>query len=506
MNNNRYYFCKKKLQDFDIHILDTLSPELKALILFLLEKVEPLSIEVSELKIENAELKIENAELKIENAELKSRLNQNSSNSSRPPSSDSYRKIIKNGYKEPTKPQGGQRGHTGNTLKQVETPDEIIKCSPKTCNCGHEFCGNEEKVNQTIRQVFEIPQPKMHVIEYQVFDYKCPICGEIHSGNAPIGVNAPVQYGNMVKSLVVFMNNELKLPLNKIRLFFKNTFGNEINESTITTILSDCYSKLEATETKIKEELTLSSVCHADETGIRIENKLNWLHVFSTSLYTYLFAHSKRGKEAVESEQSIIPNFKNWLVHDCWASYFNFDKSKHALCNAHIIRELQAVIDNDINGNAQWAKDMQNYLIKLLNMDFEDRIKNKISLDQEYYKICKLGLIAEPLPEKIKNKRGRAKKSKARNLLCRLIKYKKNILAFAYNENVPFTNNQAERDLRPAKIKLKISNSFRSNSGANAYARIQSFISTAKKNGKNIITEIYNTFNGYNFITNAEAS
>jgi transposase len=471
------------LQSIDTQILETASPEIKSLVLFLLDKI---------------------SQLERENAELRSRLNQNSSNSSRPPSSDGYKKIIKNTIKEGTKSQGGQTGHKGKTLQQVECPDEIVKCIPSKCNCGHEFCGSEDKVNQTIRQVFEIPQPKMRVIEYQILGYKCPICGKIHSGEPPKGVNAPVQYGNMVKSLVVFMNNELKLPFNKIKLFFKNVFGNEINESTVAGILSDCYDKLEATEAKLKEHLRESSVAHADETGIRIAKDLSWLHVFSTSLYTYLFVNSKRGKVAIDSQQSIIPQFKNWLVHDCWASYFNFDNSKHALCNAHLLRELQAVIDNDKTEKSLWAQEMKDYLLKLHNMNFEERIRNRSLLDKEYYQICRHGLMAEPPPEKTKNKRGRTKNTKARNLVCRLIKYKKNVLAFAYNENVPFTNNQAERDLRPAKIKLKILNTFRSNSGADAYARIQSFISTAKKNGKNILTETYNTFNGHNFITQLE--
>jgi transposase len=282
-----------------------------------------------------------------------------------------------------------------------------------------------------------------------------------------------------------------------------------MNESTVVRAQNDCYEKrlvslvepLSETESRIKEHLQSGHVGHVDETGIRIHKKLNWLHVFSSLRATYLFVHPKRGKAAIDSGQSIIPAFKNWLVHDCWNSYFHFRDARHALCNAHIIRELQSVIDNDENATSSWANEMQNLLLEVHRRDFSERIKNQLFINQTYYKICRQGLAAEPPAKKSKNKRGKIKNSKARNLLHRFIKHKQSILAFAYNENVPFTNNLAERDIRPAKIKLKISNVFRSDKGARSYARIQSFISTARKNGKNILSEIYNTFNGKNFIT-----
>ena len=469
--------------------------QLKQLVLFLLDKVEQLSNE-------NAALKIANEELKIANEELQARLNQNSQNSSRPPSSDGYRKVAKLNKKETIKPQGGQAGHKGDTLCQVDNPDEIVSCRPSRCTCGHEFIAQEEMVLQTKRQVFEIPQPKLLVTEYQIFGCKCPACGKRNQGEAPNHVNSFVQYGNMVKSFVVLMNNEYKMPMQKIRQLFKMMYGCDLNESTVVTMLGSCYDKLSQTEEIIKKKIKDSEIGHVDETGIRIEKKLNWLHVFSTELWTYLFAHPKRGKEAIESSQSILPDFKNWLMHDCWATYFNFAQAKHVLCNAHIIRELQAVIDNNKNGADCWAKKMQDFLIDLHNTDYCERIKNQFSINRTYFEICRQGLAAEPPPIKEKGKRGKVKKSKARNLLHRLIIHKNNILAFAFNEHVPFTNNLAERDLRPAKIKLKISNVFRSKNGADYYARIQGFISTARKNGKNILEELCNTFCGYNFITN----
>jgi len=478
--------------------------ELKKMLFEALQQIFVMEKEIEQLKEENlkiSKLEAENKALMAENDELKARLNQNSSNSSKPSSSDGYKKIEKQYKRESPKLRGGQVGHKGGTLLQIANPDNTIKHLPSVCSCGHQFSEADKTSIQSKRQVFEIPEPKLIVTEHQSYGCKCPKCGKITKGAFPDKVNAPVQYGDRVKSFVIFMDNELKVSKKNIGQFFLNLFGYAINESAITTMLSDFSKKLLPTEEKIKEKIKSSEVGHADETGIRVDKKLNWLHVLSTSLYTYLFVHEKRGKVAMRSEESIIPDFKNWLVHDCLPTYFGFDNVTHSFCNAHIVRELQSVIDNDKDGLKKWAKKLQDFLLSLNEMEFSERIKKRLAISEEYYRICKEGFVIEPPPKKEKGKKGRPKSTKSRNLLCRLAKYKKAVLAFAFNENVPFTNNQAERDLRPAKVKLKVSNCFRSSDGAKHYARIQGFISTAKKNHKNIMTEIYNTFNGYNFIT-----
>ena len=186
---------KKKLEKIDPNIIDTSEPEfLKELVLSLFDRIEQLS---------------------AENAELKARLNQNSQNSSRPPSSDGYRKTAKTSPKETSKPHVGQIGHKGNTQRQVSNPDHIVCCSPTKCSCGHEFMATDEKILQSKRQVFEIPQPKLVVTEYQIFKCKCSHCGKISQGESPQDVNSAVQYGNMVKAFVVLMNNEYKMPMQK---------------------------------------------------------------------------------------------------------------------------------------------------------------------------------------------------------------------------------------------------------------------------------------------------
>ena len=295
------------------------------------------------------------------------------------------------------------------------------------------------------------------------------------------------------------LSTTYKLPYKKIQQLFQDLFGYSVNESTVYSANKRCYDELAQSEKEILESLLKEQVVHADETGIKVGKENYWLHTLSSILFTYQFVHKKRGREAFISESSILGNLINWLVHDCWSSYFNIEKIKHALCCAHLLRELQGVIDN--NENNKWAKDLKRFLLEVKDIDFPKRILARVSIEKRYQNICELGNNTEPFPIKTPGKRGKPKKSKARNLVERLIKHQDAVLAFAFNKEVPFTNNQAERDLRPAKLKLKISNCFRSEEGAEIYARIESFVSTARKNNKNIFNELKGTFDGQNFLT-----
>lgn len=462
----------------------------------LLKQVKILTKRVEQLEEfekENKLLRAENAILKTENAELKARLNSNSKNSSKPPSSDGYTKKPAFPKKKGGK-QGGQNGHMGSTLKQVCAPDKIIECPPGKCMCGHYFSGLKlaEK-----RQVFELPKPKLEVTEYQILKGTCPVCGTQKSGEAPENVNSPVQYGHNAKALSVLLNVHYKLPFNKVQGLFGDIFGCQINKSTVLSATKNCYDKLETSEEEIKKQVTNSNVAHADETGIRVEGRLHWLHTATTSLYTYLFVHNKRGKLALESEKSILQNFKGWLVHDCWESYFKFIKIKHAICGAHILRELEGLIENH---DTKWAKVFKSFIMSVYLMPFEERDRQENKIRARFDTICAIGEKSEPPPEK-KEGKGRMKRTKGRNLVERLIREKNAVLAFAFNVDVPFTNNLAERDIRPVKTKQKVSNCFRTIQGSEIYARIESFISTARKNNKDVYSELCDTFEGYNFLT-----
>lgn len=463
------------------------------LISALLKRIDELT-----LRLDQAEKRI--VALEAENSELKARLSSNSKNSSKPPSSDGYTK--KPAFPKQAKGKhGGQIGHSGNTLHQSQKPDQIVSCKPANCTCGHSFSEQEMELSEK-RQLFELPQPKLEVTEYQIYKGTCPDCGLSHKGLAPVGVNSPVQYGNNVKALAVLLNVQYKLPFKKVQQLFGDLFSCPINESSVYSASLQCYKDLDESEQIIKSKVAKNNVVHVDETGLRVEGLLRWLHTASTSLYTYLFVHDKRGGQALQSDKSIINNFTGWLVHDCWGSYFKFTGTKHALCGAHILRELQAEIET---GQSKWAKTLKTFLMHVYEMPFQQRAVQRQKITSRYKRICQFGLKAEPPPIKTPRKRGRMKRTKARNLVERLIREQDAVIAFAFNEEVPFTNNLAERDIRPVKVKQKISNCFRSFKGAEIYARIEGFVSTARKQKRNVFSELCHTFDGYNFVTEGVA-
>jgi transposase len=391
----------------------------------------------TEVKSENADLKAKNADLEARITELEARLNSNSRNSNMPPSSDGYRKKPAL-PKERKGKQGGQKGHKGRTLHQVEHPDNIVKHKPAPC-CGHEIPDSKLVIAEK-RQVFDFPQPQLEITEHQILKGQCPKCGKWHKGTAPEGVNAPVQYGNGVKAYAVLLNVHFNLPFKKIQLLFSDLFGYPINESTVYSAGRQCYEKLQETEEAIKLRIAESDVAHADETGVRVQAKLHWLHTATSLLFTYLFMHAKRGALALTSDKSILDKITGWLVHDCWSSYFSFDNMKHAICGAHILRELEGLAES---GQSKWAKVFKTFLMSVYMMPFEERVKRRQHIEARYTLICGIGERAEPPPGITTGKRGRYKRTKGRNLVERLIREQNAILSFAFNEGVPFTNNLA---------------------------------------------------------------
>lgn len=425
-------------------------------------------------------------------AELEARLNQNSGNSHKPPSSDGLQKKpkVKPAFpRSKGKQSGGQAGHRGKTLEMVAVADRFHPLLPSHCSCGQRLSASGAEVLAT-RQVFDLPEPKLEVTEYQQLACHCPACGSYHQGAFPAEVRASVQYGPGVHALMVLLNVAFKLPINQVRRLFGDLYGYAINDHTIIKATRKCYEQLAGSEQAIKNKLLASLVVHFDETGMRIAGKLHWLHTACTQAYTYLFVHPKRGKEALEDTPSILPDFTNWAVHDCWASYFNFDQCLHAICGAHILRELEALREKRI----QWASWFQRYLMTLYRLSEEG--KSQLSPDQYQKAFALFQTIwtyadqIEPQPKKQKGKRGRPKATKGRNLLMRFKEHQTALLAFAIHQAVPFTNNQGERDLRPAKTKQKVSGCFRTIEGANIFARILGFVSSTRKQKQNVFQEI----------------
>ena len=384
---------------------DQVISELTKTVDFLARKVDSLTGRLTELETENSDLK-------AEIARLKAQININSRNSSKPPSSDGYKKKPAFPRKKKGK-QVGITGHKGRTLQQVEHPDKTVKHKPGPCNCGHVFCDEELSVAET-RQVFDLPQPKLEVIAHQLLKGQCPVCGKWHKGSAPKGVNAPVQYGQGVKALTTLLNVDYRIPFKKIQTLFSDLFGYAINASTVYSASRQCHIKLKETTEIIKSKIIEAITAHADETGIRVEEMLRWLHAATTEFYTYFFVHEKRGRLALESEQSILNNLSGWLVHDCWGSYFNFKELHHALCGAHILRELEGLIENE---QSKWARVFKTFLMHVYEMPMEERIKRRQQIESRYTLICAMGEKADPPPRKTPGKKGRYKRTKGRNLV-----------------------------------------------------------------------------------------
>ena len=452
---------------------------------------------LSEVLLRLLDLEAENLALRTENAELRSRLGLNSQNSSKPPSSDGL-------AKKPALPKvgggkvGGQKGHVGHTLERVATPDAIVLHHAEVCSCcGRVFDGSELCHELGSRQVFDMPEPKLTVIEHKVFGTFC--CGQVHRGTYPNGVNAPVQYGVRIHALSALLNTDYRLPFGKISQLLEDLYGYGLSEATLSSANERVFEALAAVEGQIKAAVVQSEVVHFDETGMRVAGKLQWFHTACTTTLSYLFVHAKRGKEALRDSKSVIKEFHNWAIHDCWASYFDFTQAKHGLCNAHILRELTALQES----GSLWAAEMHTFLLELyvLSQKATQILPDKSKYYAEYARICAHADEQEPQP--IKKPKGKPKNSKGRNLRNRLLKHQDAVLAFAFEKNVPFSNNTAERDIRHVKVKQKVAMSFRTFNGAEVYARIQSFVATTRKQAQNSFQQLCRILNGeeYTFQT-----
>ena len=457
-------------------------------------KLSSLLSKYEAVKSRESTLLEENEALKARNSELERIMKSNSTNSHKPPSTDMYKPKSKAVFSSPKikKRHGGQVGHKGKTLQAVANPDFEFDMRPSTCTCGMTLEGVKGEIVE-IRQVFDVPEPRLEVTQYNKMSCTCPNCGTQNSGAFPDGVDAYVQYGNGVRAYAVVLNTSYNVPFRKVSQLFDDQYGYDINVSTLISANEICYVNLEQTEISIKHAVTQTRVVHFDETGISVAGKRIWLHDASTPELTYQFVSEHRGNLAIGSEAGVIAQFKGWAIHDCYGTYFTFENCKHGLCNAHILRELEAQIE----GGRKWAKRMQDLLWELYEKSNKGRsiVVEFAPYSLLYDDICKQADTEEPQPlPRAKEQRGKIKQTKGRNLLDRLVKHKLAVLAFAQHPEVPYTNNQAERDIRPAKTKLKVSGGYRAKSGAEQYARIQGFISTCRKQGQNVYDMIKKSF------------
>lgn len=438
------------------------------------------------------------AALTIRVQELEDRISRDSHNSSKPPSSDGMRKTPKSLRQKSDKSSGGQKGHVGTTLCLSDTPNTIVVHTPSHCQqCGN---GLESVASHSFsrRQVYDLPPLSLVVTEHRTFKKVCPGCQSVNEAPFPEGVPQSVQYGTRLKAICVYLQQYQLLPFQRTQELLSDLCGCPISEGTLANCLITCHEQLADVESRIKRAIHEAPVGHFDETGIRIQKRLHWLHTASTTSLTFLSTHAKRGKAALDAI-GILPNFRGTAIHDAFASYFGYSCS-HGLCNAHLLRELLFFKEQK---GYPWAEPFLTLLLCIKESVQIARSHQNSSLsttdltrfEENYQALLDEGL--QMHPEMVPSgKRGRPKQSPAHNLLMRLTTHRKAVLRFMYDFRVCFDNNQAERDLRMAKVRQKISGCFRSCDHAQIFCRIRGYISTLRKQGISVMMALQRAFQG----------
>jgi transposase len=425
-------------------------------------------------------------------ATLEKRSKKNSRNSSKPPSSDGLSKpprttsLREKGQNK----SGGQLGHKGETLEQTQHPDLITEHKLKTCpHCSCRF-SPKSFVRHIKRQVFDIPKPSLLVTEHLAEVRYCTGCRQTVTAAFPAHVRAPVQYGPAIKTRAVYYQHQHFIPEDRLQQLFEDLYGVSLATATLTASTQVAFDKLAFFESQVLSLVQRAPVKHLDETGFRVSSQTQWLHVASTPTLTYYHVSPKR--------KSLLVGLSGTVIHDHWKPYYTLPNVQHGLCNQHHLRELKSLIEHE---KETWATEMRDLLraaLRCRHLYPEEDIPPFClhSLNHLYDTILQEGLYfhEQQPPLSSKRRQGRPPRRTGHNLLLRLLHFKPDVLRFLYNPAVPFTNNEAERDIRMAKCKQKISGGFRSSKGAHQFTRIRGFLSTARKQGWDVFLSIQSIF------------
>ena len=428
--------------------------------------------------------------LTAEVAELRRRLGMDSSNSSKPPSSDGLDRTKRSA--PGSGKRGKPRGAPGATKMLVDDPDEKIACRPDTCgNCAGDLAEAKVFARQR-RQVIDLPPPpKPYVTEYLVESLLCAGCGEVTCGDAPDGVAGRLQYGPGAKARMVYLRGAQYLPFGRVAHALDVLCGLRVAPGTVLSAVREAVDRLGPFVDRVRVLLRAQAVIGADETPAWVDGGWKYVHVACTDMLTLLHAGS-RSKNDIDAG-GVLAGFTGVLVRDGYAGYDHISTATHAECGAHLLRALKGVHDGDPAGQ-QWAEAMSNTLLIAKKMMADAAAAQHRSLDDEQVRLIRCayaGALASGREANAKHPQ-----SKAAKLVRRFTRDADDILRFTTDSAIWFSNNQSERDLRPTKLQLKISATWRSLQGLADFATLRSYLSTASKHGEdllNVLTALFTT-------------
>lgn len=408
-----------------------------------------------------------------------------SKNSSLPPSQTDPDESTHPGSK------GKGKAESALTVANTRTIETVTVAKVSRCDvCGQDLknipCEHVERRTK-IDIVFE---KKIEHVDAEI--KQCPACDTKVKGEFPADMPGVLQYGAGLKAFIINLLVSQMLALGRTQKLIKSMIGEQIAESTLLKFVLRLHQALEPWELASIEQIIQSPAMNVDETSLRVDKKKQWVHVYSAAEITLKFLHKKRGKEAIEAIH-ILPRYSGVAIHDCWSSYLSYSHCEHGLCGSHLVRELACAIES--NGY-QWARNMKKLLLETCKRVSKHKRKKLtqqeyINLQKRYRNILTRAEKELPIiPPKPNGKRGKMAKSDAHNLWERLREYESAVLLFAKRAEVSFTNNRAERDLRMAKVKQKVSGCFRTDIYAHAYCRISSYLQTMANKGINPLIAI----------------
>ncbi|WP_407538855.1 IS66 family transposase (plasmid) [Deinococcus radiomollis] len=435
---------------------------------------------------------VERDRLVVEIQELKAQVGADSGTSNVPPSQDKPWKPLSERIKTGRFP-GGQPGHIGKTLEMSAQPDTVIVFPVSgQCACGHSWV--DVPIQDVLaRQVHDLPETRLHVTEYQVEVKICPHCAQRQQAAFPAAVPGQVQYGPHVHALTTFLNVVHFIPLARTAEIVATLYGSAPSDGTILLNLNVAAERLKDFEAQVKVALLAEPVLYADETGSKVNGKLQWLHILTCASYTLYGHHRSRGYDALVA-MGVLPDYRGTLMHDAWRTYLALPMD-HALCNAHLLRELRGL--HEFFGQ-EWAGELRRGIQLVYHQRKTKTLTGDgiVAFKAHFDTLVTAGLETNPATERTAGQRGRVKQSRARNVALRCQRYKREMLRFLDDDRMPFDNNLAEQGIRMMCGKRKASGGFRSALGGEVFCRIRSYVATLHKQGMNVWDGLVSVFAG----------